>query len=46
MGILVMGKCEDRQKTSCIIKTNYKHSKGGYRRLLLGNVYTCHGSFF
>jgi hypothetical protein len=41
-----MGKCEDKQKTSCIIKTNYKHSKGGYRRRLLGNVYTCRGSFF
>ncbi len=40
-----MGKCEDRQKNSCITKTNCKHSKGGYGRLQLGDVYTCHGFF-
>ncbi len=26
-----------------MIKTNYKHPKGGYGRLPLGNVYKCHG---
>jgi hypothetical protein len=45
MGNMVMGKCEHRQKKSCIIKTNCKHSKGGYGRLPLGNVDTCHGFF-
>ncbi len=45
MGGLMMGECEDRQRKSCIIETNYKHSKGGYGRLPLGDVYTCHGFF-
>jgi hypothetical protein len=40
-----MGKCEDRQRKSCITKTNYRHSEGGYGRLPLGDVYTCHGFF-
>jgi hypothetical protein len=38
-----MGKCEDRQRKSCVIKTNCKQSKGGYGRLQLGDIYTCHG---
>jgi hypothetical protein len=42
---LMMGKCEDRQRKSCIIESNCKHSKGGYGRQLVGNVYTCHGFF-
>jgi hypothetical protein len=33
------------KKNSCITKINCKHSKGGYGRLLFGNVYTCHGFF-
>ncbi len=41
-----MGKCKDRQRKSCIIETNYKHSEGGYGRLPLGDVYTCHNYFF
>jgi hypothetical protein len=45
MGGMVMGKCEDKQKMSCIIETNYKYSEGGYGRLQLGDVYTCHGFF-
>jgi len=45
MGGMVMGKCEDKQKKFCMTKTNYKHSDGGYRRLPLGDVYTCHGFF-
>jgi hypothetical protein len=40
-----MGKCKDKQKKSCNIETNYKHSKGGYGRLPLHNVYTCHEFF-
>ncbi len=43
MGGLMMGKCKDKQKNSCIIKTTCKHSKGRYGRLTMGNVYTCHG---
>ncbi len=43
MGGLTMDKCKDRQRKSCVTETNYKHSKGGYGRLPLGNVYTCHG---
>jgi hypothetical protein len=31
------------KKKSCIAQKNYKHSKGGYGRLPLGDVYTCHG---
>jgi hypothetical protein len=40
-----MDECKDRQRKSYIIKTNYKHSEGGYGRLPLGDVYTCHGFF-
>jgi hypothetical protein len=43
MGDMAMGKCEDWQRKSYIVQKNYKHSKGGYGRLPLGNVYTCHG---
>jgi hypothetical protein len=46
MGDLVMGKCKDRQRKSCNIETNCKHSKGGYGILPLGDVYTRHGFFF
>jgi hypothetical protein len=46
MGNLAMGKCENRQRKNYIIETNYKHFKGGYGRLPLGDVYTCHGFFF
>jgi hypothetical protein len=46
MGGLAMDKCEDRQRKSCITKTNYKHSKGRYGRLPLSNLYTCHGFYF
>jgi hypothetical protein len=45
MGGLAMGECEDRQRKSCNIETNCKHSKGGYGRLPLGGVYTCHDFF-
>ncbi len=45
MGNLAMGKCENRQRKNYIIETNYKHFKGGYGRLPLGDVYTCHGFF-
>jgi hypothetical protein len=38
-----MGKCKNRQIKFCIVQTNYKHYEGGYGRLPLGNVYTCHG---
>jgi hypothetical protein len=30
MGNMVMGECQNRQRKSCIIQTNSKHSKGGY----------------
>jgi len=43
MGNMVMGKCKNKQKKSCIAQINYKHFQGGYERLQLGNVYTCHG---
>ncbi len=43
MGGVTMGECKDKQRKFWIIKTNYKHPKGGYGRLPLGNVYTCHG---
>jgi hypothetical protein len=46
MGGLTMGKCKDRQRKSCIIETNYKHFEGGYGRLPLGDVYTCHEFIF
>jgi hypothetical protein len=45
MGSLEMGKCENKQIKYFIIETNCKHSEGGYGRLPLGNVYTCHGFF-
>ncbi len=45
MGGMAMGECKDRQIKYCIVQTNYKHSKGGYGRLPLGNVYRCHGFF-
>ncbi len=45
MGGLAMGECEDRQRKSCNIETNCKHSKRGYGRLPLDNVYTCDGFF-
>ncbi len=45
MGDMVMGKCEDWQRKSYIIQTNYKHFERGYGRLPLGNVCTCHGFF-
>ncbi len=45
MGGLVMGERKDRQIKSCNTKTNYKHSKGGYGKLPLDNVYTCDGFF-
>ncbi len=38
-----MGECKDRQRKHCIVQTNCKHSEGGYGRLPLGDVYTCHG---
>jgi hypothetical protein len=40
-----MGECKDRQRKFYIIETNCKHCKGGYGRLPLGDVYTCHGFF-
>ncbi len=40
-----MGKCKDKQRKSCNIETNCKHFEGGYGRLPLSNVYTCHGFF-
>jgi hypothetical protein len=43
MGNKVMGKCEDCQRKSYIVQTNCKHFEGGYGRLLMGDVYTCHG---
>jgi hypothetical protein len=43
MGGMVLGECKDRQRKYCIAQTNYKHSKGGYGRLPLGNVYRCLG---
>jgi len=45
MGNVAMGECKDRQRKACIIKTNCKHSEGGYIKVPLGNVYTCHGFF-
>jgi len=42
MGGMAMGECKDIQKKYCIAQTNYKHSKGGYGKLPLGNIYICH----
>ncbi len=43
MGGMAMGECENKQRKSCITKTNYKHFQRVYGRLQLGNVYTYHG---
>ncbi len=43
MGSMAMGECKDWQRKSYIAQTNYKLSEGGYGRLPLGDVYTCHG---
>ncbi len=43
MGGMAMGECKDKQRKYYIAQTNYKHSKGGYGKLPLGNVYRCHG---
>ncbi len=40
---MVMGKWENWQRKYYIAQINNKHSKGGYRRLPMGNVYTCNG---
>ncbi len=32
MGDMVISKCQDRQRKSCIIQTNCKHFQGGYGR--------------
>jgi hypothetical protein len=45
MDSMAMGECEDRRRKFCNTKTNCKHSKGGYGRLPLGVVYTCHEFF-
>jgi len=42
MGGMQMAECKDKQRKYCIVQTNYKHSKGGYGRLPLSNVYKCH----
>jgi hypothetical protein len=43
MGVMVMCKCEDKQRKSHIAQIDYKHFQGIYGRLQLGDVYTCHG---
>jgi hypothetical protein len=45
MNSKAMGECEDRQKEFCIVQIDYTHFQGGYGRLQLGYVYTCHGFF-
>ncbi len=45
MGGLAMGERENEQKKSYNIETNYKHFEGGYGKLPLSDVYTCHGFF-
>ncbi len=45
MGSMATGECEDKQRKSYITKTNCKHSEGGYGKLPLHNIYTCHGIF-
>jgi hypothetical protein len=42
---MVKVECENRQRKFCIVQTNCKHFQGGYKRLQLGDVYTCHGFF-
>jgi len=41
MGGMVMGKCKDKQRKSCIAQIDCKHFQGIYGRLQLGDVYTC-----
>ncbi len=43
MGSLVMGKCEDGQKTSFYIETKCEDFQRWYGGLQFGNVYTCNG---
>jgi hypothetical protein len=43
MGSLAMDECKDRQRKSCIAQKNCKYFEGGYGKLPLGDVYTCHG---
>ncbi len=43
MGNMAMGKWKSWQIKSCIAQRNYKRIEGGYGRLPLGDVYTCHG---
>jgi hypothetical protein len=45
MGSVVMGKCKYKQIKFYIIEKNYKHSQGGYGRLQLSDIYTCHEFF-
>jgi len=40
---MAMGEFKNWQRKYCIVKKNYKHTEGGYGRLPLGDVYTCHG---
>ncbi len=37
MGGMEMGECKDKQRKYYIVQKNYKHSKGGYGRLPVGN---------
>jgi hypothetical protein len=41
IGGMAMGKCEYWQRKSYIAQTNCKHSKRGYGKLPLDDVYTC-----
>jgi len=43
MGNMEMGKCKNWQRKSCIAQRNCEHFEGGYGKLPLGDVYTCHG---
>ncbi len=45
MGSMAMGEWKNRERKFCNTKTNYKHSKGEYGILPLGDVYTYHGFF-
>ncbi len=45
MDNMAMGECEDKQRKPCNTETNCRHSKEGYGRLPLGDVYTCHECF-
>ncbi len=42
-GHMVMGKFKNWQRKYYIVQINYKHSKGGYGRQPMGDVYTCNG---